>query len=1057
MKFKLLDKFRMLARYSILGFILQCFLFSIIWAAENNSQKNEKGNTQNEESVAQGATITGKITSSEDGSGLPGVNVIVKGTNTGTVTDIEGNYSLEVPNESAVIVFSSIGFHSEEIVVGTKSVIDLTMEVDLTTLDEIVVVGYGEQKRATVTGAVSSVKGDIVREAPSNNVSNSLVGQVPGLMVVQRSGEPGADDSQIRIRGINTLNDASALIVIDGIANRDGGLARLNPNDIESITVLKDASAAIYGSQAANGVIMVTTKRGKSGPPEISLNLNVGMNQAAGLPEVLNAQDYAQALNELDLYEYGTDARYSADDIEKFGNGSDLFRYPNTNWYDETLKPLSPQGNANISLSGGNSDGVTYFISAGNTWEDGYFKNSAVGYDQYNFRSNIDAKIRKNINLRFDVSGRQEKRQYTQMRGGDTFRFLYGMKPTEPAFWPKRSTDEERLPGPDFEGGQNPAVTSTDITGYNNSDNYVFQSNIGLDINDLFTVKGLSFVANAAIDRSFEEHKNWRTPWVLYQWDRTTLNENGEPDLQGSLKGGTAPELTEQRWRRNGFTGNMRLNYQKNVEAHGFGIMAGIERQTLEDYYVTAFRNNYVSDQLPYLDFGANNINKTNTGGYNQDEARLNYFGRVNYAFKDRYLVEFVWRYDGSQRFDPDYRWGFFPGLSAGWVITEESFMSNVNWVNRLKLRGSYGTLGNDKIDPYQYLTLFEFGGNYIFNETTDTKSLRPSSVANQGVSWEVATNTDIGIEGSLFEGHFNFEFDVFKNLRTEILYPANASVPFTAGFTPPDQNIGEVENKGFDFAVSYNGSINQNSTWSIGFNGGYAKNKILFWDEPAGNLPWQVSTGRPIGSELYYNSLGVFVDQAAVDAYPSWPGAQPGDIIFEDVDGDGEITSDDRVRQEMNNFPRFVGGVTLGYTWKNFDVSMLFQGAAGAQQFIRLQSGEFGNYLQDFFDGRWTAENPSSTKPRVYNRSDQYWAANRNTHWLRSTDYIRLKNLKVAYTLPTSLLEKAGIKYTQVYFSGMNLLTWDKFKVFDPEIDSEQIASYPTRRLYNLGLVLTF
>ncbi|MCK5372388.1 MAG: TonB-dependent receptor, partial [Cyclobacteriaceae bacterium] len=403
-------------------------------------------------------------------------------------------------------------------------------------------------------------------------------------------------------------------------------------------------------------------------------------------------------------------------------------------------------------------------------------------------------------------------------------------------------------------------------------------------------------MANAAIDKSFEEHKNWRTPWILYQWDRTTMNENNEPDLQGSYKGGTAPQLEEQRWRRNSFTGNMRLNYVKNIQNHGFGIMAGVERQTEEDYYVTAFRNEFVSDQLPYLDFGANNTNKTNTGGYETDLARLNYFGRANYAFKDRYLFEFVFRYDGSQIFDPEYRWGFFPGFSAGWVVTEESFMSNVSWVNRLKLRGSYGTLGNDKIDPYQYLAAFEFGGNYIFNETTDTKSLRPSSVANVGVSWEVATNTNLGIEGSLFDGKFNFEFDVFKNVRTDILYPANASVPLTAGFEPPDQNIGEVENKGVDFSFSYNSTISQDASWRIGLNGGYAKNKILFWDEPAGKLPWQVSTGHPIGrdpeepdDDLYYQAIGIFDNQAEVDAYPSWPGAEPGDVIFEDVDGDGE------------------------------------------------------------------------------------------------------------------------------------------------------------------------
>jgi len=289
------------------------------------------------------------------------------------------------------------------------------------------------------------------------------------------------------------------------------------------------------------------------------------------------------------------------------------------------------------------------------------------------------------------------------------------------------------------------------------------------------------------------------------------------------------------------------------------------------------------------------------------------------------------------------------------------------------------------------------------------------------------------------------------------MLWPANNAYPLSTGIRPPDQNIAALENKGFDFSVSYNGTISQDATWNIGVNGGYAKNKILNWDEPAGRLPWQVSTGKPIGSELYYNAIGVFKDQAAVDAYPSWPGAQPGDVIFEDVNDDGRITADDRVRNDMNNFPRFVGGVTLGFTWKAFDISMLFQGASGAQQYVLLSSGEFGNYLQDFFDGRWTAENPSSTQPRVYNREDQYWAAQANTYFLRSTDYIRVKNVRISYTLPQQLLSKAGIKYTQVYISGMNLLTWDKFDVFDPESSSSTSSNYPQRRLINLGLNLNF
>ena len=1003
---------------------------------------------------AQQRTIKGKVTSASEGA-LPGVNIVIQGTVTGVMSDMGGTYSITVPGPEAVLVFTSIGYTPQSITVGAQNTIDVILESNVSELGEVVVTGYGTQKRATISGAVSAVQGVILKKAPTNNVSNSLVGQISGLMVVNRSGEPGADDSDLRIRGINTLNNSTALVVIDGIANRDGGFARLNPNDIESITVLKDASAAIYGAQAANGVIMVTTKRGKAGAPEIGVQMNYGMNQPTRLPSVLNAQEYATILNELDEYA-GRPARYTAQDIKLFADGTDPFGHPNTDWYGETIKPWSPQSNTNITLSGGNADGVTYFISGGTTKEDGYFKNSSVGYNQYNFRSNIDAKIRKNIKLRFDVSGRQESRKYTQTRGGSTFRYLIGMKPTEPAFWPQRSTDTERLPGPDFEGGQNPAVTSTDITGYDHDNNYIFQSNIGLDLTDLFTVKGLSLVTNVAFDQSFREYKNWKKPWTLYTWDKVTMNSNGEPDLVGSNKGIAAPQLSQNSTRSKSFTGNMRVNYVRKFGENNVAIMAGIERQTIDSYWFSAYRNEFVTDQLEQLRFGANNTSKTNDGSMEQ-RARLNYFGRVNYDYKNKYLAEFVWRYDGSQIFDPAYRWGFFPGISVGWVLSEEDFMSNLPFVNRLKLRGSIGTMGNDKINPYQYLALFEFGGSYIFNETTNTKSLRPSSVANQGVSWEVAHNNDIGLEGSLFNNKVTFEIDLFKNLRTDILMPANASIPLSAGFTPPDQNIGKVENKGFDLSLAYNGTLNSDIIWSIGFNGGYAKNKIIFWDEPAGRLPWQVSTGKPMGGQLLYNALDVFKDQAAVDAYPHWPGARPGDIRFEDVNKDGAITVDDRVQTERSNFPTFVGGVTFNVNWKGLELYILMQGSTGAEQYIQVPSGEFGNYLHDFADGRWTTANPNSEKPRAYNREDQYWISGRNTHFMRSTNYLRAKNVRLSYTLPETILKKASIKYTQVYISAMNLFTWDTYKVFDPENSDNSGSAYPQRRLFNLGFNLTF
>lgn len=1007
-------------------------------------------------------TVTGVVLD-DQGQPIPGVNVLVRSTTTGTTTDGDGRFSLDVPDESAVLVFSFIGYTTQEVPVGAQTNLTVTMQQDVQSLQEVVVVGYGEQKKTTITGAVTSVKSDVIAQAPVTNLSNALVGRLPGAVFINRSGEPGNDGSQIRVRGTNTSGNPNALIVIDGIANRSGGLERLNPADIESITILKDGSAAIYGAQAANGVILVTTKRGQAGKPQINFNYNIGFNRPTRLPEVTDAATYATMLNEIDEYR-GNAPRYSADDILKYRTGSDPWTHPNTDWYGAVIRQDALQDMATLSVSGGTNDGVKYFISLGSVSEDGVYKNSGTKYKQYNFRSNVDAKITDWLSVSVDLAGRQENRVYPTRAASTIFRMLIRGKPNLPAYWPNG------LPGPDIENGDNPVVISTPATGYVDDVNNVFNSNLRARI-DIPWVKGLNVMFNAALDESFRPIKRFRTPWYLYTWDYTSYDDDGEPLLLRSQRGLNAPELQQEMERTSARTTNAYINYTHNFGAdHALALMVGTEKQILKGNAFMGFRNGYISTAVDEL-FAGNQNASTNAWNGNlpdgklYNRTRLNYFGRINYGFREKYLVEMVWRYDASYIFPENSRWGFFPGVSAGWVISEENFMQSASFVDRLKIRGSWGQMGNDRMsdvnvwyDEFQFANNFGFGGNYIFDYTILTTSITPTAfpIANPNITWEVANNSNIGLEGTLFGGKITFEVDYFNNLRSQMLVARNASIPQTAGFTPPRENIGELRNRGFDFLVNYNGSAGA-FTYNIGINGGYSKNEVIFNDEPANTFPWQSVTGRPYNTLLMYNAIGVFEDQAAVDSYPHWSGARPGDIRFEDVNKDGVIDANDRIRLENNTIPRFQGGLTINAGYKGFDLNILFQGASGARSYIRTQSGDFGNYLRDFADGRWTTENPSSEKPRTFNREDEYWISQANTYWFRNTNYVRLKNIQLGYTLPTSVISKIGMRTARVYVNAINLITWDSFKVFDPETDNQDGTVYPQKMTFNAGVNIGF
>lgn len=1025
--------------------------------------------------------VSGTVTSEADGTPLPGVSIIIQGTSQGVVSDFDGNFQIGNVNADAILEFSYIGFKSKSVPVNGQSVIDVAMIEDLEQLGEVVVVGYGEQKREAITGSVVSLQTRELVKTPTVNVSNAIAGRMPGVIATQNSGEPGNDGSTIRIRGTNSFGDSSPLVVIDGVPARQGGFERLNPADIESISVLKDASAAIYGARAANGVVLVTTKRGSTGKTSVTYTSNIGFSQPTVIPDLAGAVEYTEMRNDLEVYKLPVSswqdatqafredgfyerpdgsvltAPFSPEDRRLFANGSDPWGHPDTDWFDATMKGWSIQERHNLQLEGGNEN-FRFLSSLGYQNQDAYYKKSATNYQQYDLRINLDAKVSDHISTQIGVLARQEDRNFPTKGAGAIFRMLMRGIPTEPAYWPNG------MPGPDIEYGENPVVITTSQTGYDLDRRYYFQTNGKVEIK-IPGIEGLKLTGTAAIDKYIQQKKRWEIPWYLYTWQGDYEADGVTPKLVEGKRGPAEPNLRQENQDQLNILLGARLSYDRSFGDHSVNILAGTSKETIRNDNFFAYRRYFISTVIDQM-FAGGDAEKDNGGGA-WERARLNYFGRVAYNYNEKYLFEFLWRYDGSYMFPEDSRYGFFPGVMLGWRISEENFWKeNVPFVNQLKLRGSWGRMGNDNIyyddalQEYQYYSTYGFG-SYVTDGNV-AKTLYETRVPNSMITWEEADNYNLGLDGQMMDGSIFFEFDVFMNKRSSILWQRNASVPQTTGMTLPAENIGKVENKGWEFNVGYNGRINEEFNFQFSVNGGYAKNKIEFWDEAPGAPEWQKSTGRAIDAGLYYIYDGVFKDQEAIasntlDYSEISNNLRPGDMKYKDFDGDGAITPDDRVRRDKNSQPTFQGGANLMVRYKDFDLTVLLQGSAGAEVPIyTYESGAIGNYLMDFYNHRWTVDNPSSVHPRITDRSDQYYSWD-NTYWLRDTDYLRLKNVEIGYTLPSEVGEKIGVSNLRLYLNGLNLATWSGMTIMDPESVHDVGHYYPQARIINMGISVTF
>ncbi|HOW24661.1 MAG TPA: TonB-dependent receptor [Bacteroidales bacterium] len=1023
--------------------------------------------------LAQERTVDG-IIRDENGGPLPGANVLIKNTDMGTATGIDGKFSLNIPAGMNTVVISSVGYETREVSIAGQTSLDIQLSAQAIMLDDAVVVAYGgTQKKATLSGAIASVKGMEIMKAHTINVSNSLAGQIPGLTVVAQGGEPGNDFSTILVRGVNTFGDASPLFVVDGIPLQvSDKLQRIDPGSIESITVLKDASAAIYGSQGANGVILITTKRGSSGGIKVSASFSESFAQPTVLPQLLSSYEIALLQNEVIddpnssvLPATFHPSKYNEAELSGYKNGNDQWHYATTDWMDETLKKWALQNYSNVTVSGG-TDRIRGLVSLSSRYQDGLYKNGSNKYRQFDVRTNLDMDVSKSILFSFDMNIRQDIANFSIADAGSIFSSVITATPTKRAYWPDGTLGQAIGT---IGNANSPVAISTPLGGYNEIDNFIFNSTLKVNIK-IPWIEGLSFTGLGTLDRSNAFGKIWTIPVAYYNWDGVSTTD---PVFTPQMEGDPRRTLNENTTKNNNYLLNFLFNYEFKIADHAFKILAGYEEHQKTSDYFSITKKDFEADNLDQLIFGntVDVITQDNPGAIRW----RNYLGRINYDYRSKILAEFVCRYQGSSIFHKDYRWGFFPGGSLAYRISEERFWKDhLSFINYFKIRASYGITGNDLIAPFQYMSLYETRYSRYIEQIGSSGGLDPYNVLSEGtvpytgVTWEKARQLDIGFDAGLVKNRLDITFDYFYNRRDDILTPKVGAIPGSTGISPSDENIGKFQNKGFDFNIQYNSSAGD-LRYQIRLNGLAARNKLLFFDETAGIPDYQKQTGHPIGGALYYHVLGVYQTNADLEAQPlglNGVPAQLGDLIFEDVNQDGIVDSRDMVRSYKTGTPTVSGGLSANLQYRNFDLSILIQGAFGAERYMRPTFSLEGNYLQTFYDNRWTPGNADSDFPRIFDQYSSYWSNPTgiyNTFFVRKTDYVRLKNVELGYNLPTAFLKKFRIETMRIYLSGLNLLTFaPDLKDFDTDPE-ESIRyqfygeSYPLQRIYTLGINLAF
>ena len=974
---------------------------------------------------AQTTTVSGTVID-EQREQLDGVNVRVKGTTAGTMTDINGNYSLQVSDNQAVLVFTYIGYLPQEITVGNQRTINVTLKEDTQSLEEIVVVGYGTQKKVNLTGAVDAVSGNKIAERPVSNTALALQGVSPGTTVINRGGAPGAGEASINIRGVGTINNADPLILIDGV--RADNISLVDPQDIESISILRDAaSSAIYGSRAANGVILITTKRGKTETFQVNYSGYAGVQSLTRSPKWVSTDDYMRLVNE-SMINAGREIKYSDEAIQKTMAGTDPFNYPDTDWWGLLFKNAMQQRHT-ISITGG-SEKVKTAVSFNFMDQDGVMINTFS--KQYGIRANTDITLNKYFDLGVNINLNARDREEPARVSDIYWNLLHDVPPTIAARdpdggYPLGTTNRNPLATAEMSGYQKRSDMQGVLSAFLNY--HVFD---GLTITGKFSLRE-DFDRRKRF-RNYHQFRDYNTKNVVMTWNsdlQEQANQNHYTDMQ------------------------LLANYSKTFGLHYIQAMIGYSQEHNKYKTLTATRLDFYSNSLQTLNVGSTE-GQTNSGN-DTEWAIRSAFGRLNYIFNQKYLFEANFRYDGSSRFGKGNRFGFFPSFSGAWRISEEDFLKDLKIFDNLKLRASWGKLGNQEIDLYQYIHTMATGQNYAFNSTL-VSGMAQTALANEIISWETTTSTDVGIDIGFLKNKISFTGDFYIRTTEDMLL--RQAIPATIGLSNPFQNVGTVKNTGWEIAINYNDKIG-NLDFGITANLGDVHNKIVKYGDFSmiTTQDWKINMeGQPINSLFGYVAEGLFQTQEQVDnhAYQHSMTA-PGDIIYKDINGDGIINGDDRTILG-STIPRYTYGVNLFLGLKGFDFNAFFSGVGkcNGYQYGALIEGPIwdGFTTKEMLD-RWTPQNTNATWPRlVYNTIHNQEAS---SFWIQSTSFFRLKNAQIGYTLPRNFVQSINLSRVRIYLSGENIFTLTKAKNLDPEYPSGRVNYYPQTKIYTLGLNITF
>jgi TonB-linked SusC/RagA family outer membrane protein len=984
-------------------------------------------------------SVSGKITDSS-GFPLPGVSAVVKGTTNGNITDSNGNYSMTNIPANATLVFSFMGMKTQEIAVENRTTIDVVLIEETIGIEEVVAVGYGTQKKVNLTGSVATVSSKNLTVAPVTNVTNAMVGRLPGLISKQESGEPGLDAANISIRGFG-----AALVIVDGVESK---FSDIDANEIESATILKDASAAIYGSRAGNGVILITTKRGNISKPIFTINSSYSLEKYTKMMEPASSGQYTEMAREAWL-NAGNDpatAPYTQADIDLYYAGTDP-DYPNSNWIDFILRPDAPMQQHNLSIRGG-SDKIKYYGFLGYMNQESIIRKGGGAYSRYNFRSNIDAAISDNLNLHINVSGIMGVTRFPfRYMSADVWQDVYGCQ----SIWSTRLPDKTKIP---YNGGTPVAgITNRNISGYRNTDNQNVQGSLALDY-DFKPIQGLKARAFFNYSMTYNDYKYFEIPFTAYSYSYKT-NEYTER----STIANNSLQQTSNRDRK--LTGQFSLNYNRIfAKVHEVSALALYE---ITDYYGTflsAQRTGFLSNSIDYL-FGGAESNQLNNGNA-YEMGRASYIGRLNYAYKSKYLLESTIRYDASAKFSPDSRWGIFPSVSLGWRLSEENFIkNNLPSFDNLKLRASISQAGNDSIGNFQYLTGYNFGKGYAIGSGIQ-KGITDKGLANMALTWEKMKIYNLGMDFSLLKRKLYGEFDVFYRKRDGILGNRLTSLPTTFGASLPPENINSANDRGFETMIGTEGS-SKGLRWDISANISWSRSKWDHFEEPVYTDPddirLKMKSGQWVDRTYGYLSEGLFTSQEEITNLGYDQDLQgnktlrPGDIKYKDLNGDKKIDWRDQAEIGKGTFPHWMFGLNTSFSYRNIDCSVLFQGAFGYTNFVTLRG--MNDVL--YYTLRWTPENnnPNAFNPRL---GGSAMNSLKSDHYLKDVFYTRLKTLSVGYTIPDRFTKKLSVTNLRLYFAGTNLFTLStvgKYGV-DPESPSGVFMYYPQQRTLSFGVNLS-